>query len=266
MYILNIIIYYYTVKINCMSIWVTGKIVKVKYWTDQLFTIIVHAPINTFIAGQFTRIRIKINDKAVQRAYSYLNAPNNSNLEFYINTISGGKFTPHLRSCIAGSTLMLSKKSYGRFILDEIPNCENLWMLATGTGIAPYLSILEHHDSRLNKFLNIILVHATRFSKNLNYLFKMIQLQKIYSNKLHIETILSQEKSINSLYGRISNLIENNLLEKKIGLNFNAKNSHVMLCGNPDMICDTKKILYKKYSMKDHLKFNPGHITQERYW
>lgn len=253
--------------IDNIVMWITGKVVDIKYWTDQLFTIFLHASVDVFIAGQFTRIGIKVNNVIVQRAYSYLNSPNNPNLEFYITTVSEGKLTPLLRSLYPGSVLLLTKQSYGRFILSEIPlNCKNLWMLATGTGIGPYLSILEHHDCRLDNFTNIVLVHATQFSKNLNYLSKMLELQKIYRNKLHIQTILSKEKTDNSLYGRIPNLIENNLLEDSIGLHLDSKNSHVMLCGNPGMINDTKKILKSKYGMKEHIKRSVGHLTQERYW
>lgn len=249
-----------------MSVWVTGKVIKIRHWTNQLFTIFIHADVDVFVAGQFTKIGMNIDNVIVQRAYSYLNAPNNPNLEFYITTILGGRLTPCLRSLRVGDSLMITKKSYGRFVLNEIPNCKNLWMLATGTGISPYLSILENHDYRLDIFENIILVHATRFLRDLSYLYKMINLQKVYRHRLHIQTVLSQEKSVNSLYGRIPILIENNLLEQKIGLNLNAQNSHIMLCGNPAMICDTKTVLKEKYGMYDHCKRISGHITQERYW
>lgn len=249
-----------------MTIWVTGTVVNIKHWTDQLFTIIVRAPIDMFIAGQFVKIRMNINNAIVQRAYSYLNAPDDPNLEFYITTISTGKMTPFLSSLHVNNTIMLTKKSYGHFVLEEIPNCENLWMLATGTGISPYLSILASHDEKLDKFSNIILIYATKFVKNLNYLSKMMNFKRIYREKLHIQTVLSRERSICSLNGRIPDLIENDLLEKKIGLNLDIKNSHVMLCGNPAMIRSTKKVLKEKYGMKDHVKRNRGHITQERYW
>lgn len=251
---------------NFMPIWITGKVINVRHWTDRLFTIVVHAPISEFIAGQFIRIKIQINNFIIQRAYSYLNAPENSDLEFYIATVAQGKLTPYLSALVSGDTIILTKEAYGSFVLDKIPSCENLWMLATGTGIAPYLSILSCQDRRLDNFLNIVLVHATQFSKNLNYLFKMMQLKKIHNNKLHIETVLSQECSTYSLYGRIPHLISNDLLEKKVGINLDIKNSHVMLCGNPAMIYETKKILYKKYGMKRHVKGDPGHITQECYW
>ncbi|URJ28191.1 ferredoxin--NADP(+) reductase [Candidatus Blochmannia vicinus (nom. nud.)] len=249
-----------------MSTWVVGKIVEVKHWTDQLFSLIVQAPVNAFVAGQFTRIGMYVNSTIIQRAYSYLNAPNDPNLEFYIATVLEGKFTPLLRALCSGDTVMLTKEAYGRFVLDEIPSCANLWMLASGTGIGPYLSILADHDERLDQFSNIVLVHATRFYKNLNYLSQIKKLKNIYSSKLRVQTITSQEKSYNSLFGRIPTLIENNSLEKKVGLPLNISNSHVMLCGNPHMISDTKEILKKKYGMKDHVRRNPGHITQERYW
>lgn len=249
-----------------MSIWVTGKVISIQHWTDRLFTVCIRASVNTFVAGQFARIGMHINNVVVQRAYSYLNSPSDVDLEFYITTIPGGRLTPYLQSLHSGDSVMITKESYGRFILNEIPQCENLWMLATGTGISPYLSMLEYHDQKLNMFSNIILVYATRFSKNLNYLFKMKNLQKIYCNRLHVQTVLSQEKSISSLYGRIPMLIENNVLEEAIGCGLDAQNSHVMLCGNPEMICDTKRVLKRKYGMQDHRKRFPGHITQERYW
>ncbi|CAD83275.1 ferredoxin--NADP reductase [Candidatus Blochmanniella floridana] len=249
-----------------MSTWILGKVLNIRHWTNQLFSITINAKIDTFIAGQFSKIGIKINNKIIQRAYSHLNAPNNPNLEFYITKVTSGTLTNLLHTLQIGDTIMISKQSYGQFILDKIPNHSNyLWMIATGTGISPYLSILESFDKRLYLFLKIILIHATRYSKNLNYLPKMTELQKAYNGKLLIQTILSREYSFNSMYGYIPTLIENNTLEKKIGLYLN-NNSYVMLCGNPQMITDTKKILKKKYNMKNHSHKNTGNIIQERYW
>lgn len=249
-----------------MTTWISGKINQITHWTDQLFSITVNAAVDTFIAGQYTKIGLKINNKIIQRAYSYLNSPNNPNLEFYITKIISGKLTTLLHSLTLNDTLMISKESYGKFVLNEIPNHRsNLWMIASGTGISPYLSILDSQDKKLEQFSKIVLVHAVQYSKNLNYLLKMINLKKLYNGKLIIQTILSQEQSNRSLYGRIPILIKNNLLEKSIGLYLN-NNSHVMLCGNPQMIIDTNNILYKKYGMTFHSKNNIGQITKERYW
>lgn len=249
-----------------MSTWITGKIVEITHWTNRLFTLTINASVNEFLAGQFARIGMKINNKLIQRAYSYINSPNSLNLEFYITTVPSGILTNILYNLNIGNDLIISKESYGRFTLNTIPNCRNLWMIATGTGISPYLSILESFDKKLNPITKIILIHATQYAKNLNYLYKMIKLQKLYQGKLLIQTILSQERSSNSLHGHIPNLIENDQLEKTIGISLNSTNSHVMLCGNPNMIHDTKKILNKKYGMKEHSSRYNGHITQERYW
>lgn len=249
-----------------MHTWTFGKIIQIIHWTDQLFSIKVHSKPNQFIAGQYTKIGIECNNKIIQRAYSYLNAPQHSYLEFYITKIISGKLTTLLHNLQVNDTLMISKKSYGKFTLDSIPNHRStLWMFASGTGISPYLSILDSHDQKLKQFLKIILIHAVRYSKNLSYLSKMIELQKLYNKQLIIQTILSKEQSSHSLYGRIPTLIANNQLETKIGLHLN-KNSHVMLCGNPHMIIDTKNILNKKYGMKYNPYSNTGQITQERYW
>lgn len=249
-----------------MITWTHGTITQITYWTNNLFSIQIHATINPFIAGQFAKIGLPVGKKIIQRAYSYVTPPYHPYLEFYITKVMSGKLTELLYSLQLGDTLMISKESYGKFILNEIPDhCSNLWMLASGTGISPYLSILASHDNKIKQFSKIILIHATRYSKNLNYLPKMIELQKLYDEKLIIQTVLSQEQSSSSLHGRIPQLIENNILENTIGLYLN-NNSHIMLCGNPQMIIDTKNILNKKYGMKHHSQKNPGHITQERYW
>ncbi|ADV33974.1 ferredoxin--NADP reductase [Candidatus Blochmanniella vafra str. BVAF] len=251
-----------------MPTWIDGKIISITHWTNNLFSIVINAKTDKFIAGQFSKIGLKINNKIIQRAYSYINSPNSPNLEFYISKVISGKLTTLLYSLSSEDTILISKESYGQFTINTIPISNNyyfLWMIATGTGISPYLSILDSFDNRLNHFSKIILVHATKYSKNLNYLHKMHTLKKLYKKKLIIQTILSQEQTSHSLYGRIPILIENNTLEKSIGLYLNNK-SHIMLCGNPHMILDTKTILYKKYGIKNCPKNKIKRITQERYW
>ncbi len=77
-----------------MADWVTGKVTKVQNWTDALFSLTVHAPINPFTAGQFTKLGLEIDGERVQRAYSYVNAPDNPNLEFYLSDGSARKAQP----------------------------------------------------------------------------------------------------------------------------------------------------------------------------
>ncbi|XBC42286.1 MAG: FAD-binding oxidoreductase [Buchnera aphidicola (Meitanaphis elongallis)] len=249
-----------------MNDWTIAKIIKIKKWKNNLFSIIMHASINSFIPGQFSKLSYtKKNGKTIQRAYSYVNAPNNKNLEFYIILIPQGKLTPKLYNLSHINKIMIKKTASGFFTLNEIPCCKNLWMFATGTGIGPYLSILQSKD-HTEKFENIILVHAVRYYNDLTYLPLMKDLQEQYNGKLHIQTIVSREITNSSIHGRIPKLLENNILEKKLGFNIHKDTCHIMLCGNPEMIKDTKYFLINNKNMKKHFRNKPGHITSENYW
>lgn len=248
-----------------MAKWVMGKVIQVKHWTDRLFSLIVHAPIDPFTAGQFTKLSLEINGEKVQRAYSYVNAPRNENLEFYLVTISKGKLSPSLHTLQPGDNLMLTKEASGFFVLDRIFPCENLWMLATGTALGPYLSILEQGEG-LDRFKQIVLVHATRFAHDLSYLPKMLELQHRYSCKLRIQTVVSREQAFGSLTGRVPALIADGSLEAAVNIKLDAENSHVMLCGNPQMVRDTQQLLEDNRCMRKHCNRKPGHMTIEHYW
>ncbi|MFD3223421.1 ferredoxin--NADP(+) reductase, partial [Rahnella aceris] len=138
-------------------------------------------------------------------------------------------------------------------------------MLATGTAIGPYLSILQEGIG-LERFKNIVLVHAARFAADLSYLPLMQQLQRRYEGKLHIQTVVSREEISGSLTGRVPALIESGALEAAVGLKMLAEDSHVMLCGNPQMVRDTQQVLKDTRGMRKHLKRKPGHMTSEHYW
>ncbi|EAW9327298.1 ferredoxin--NADP(+) reductase [Salmonella enterica] len=248
-----------------MADWVTGKVTKVQNWTDALFSLTVHAPINPFTAGQFTKLGLEIDGERVQRAYSYVNAPDNPNLEFYLVTVPQGKLSPRLAALKPGDEVQVVSDASGFFVLDEVPDCETLWMLATGTAIGPYLSILQYGQD-LARFKNLVLVHAARFAADLSYLPLMLELQRRYEGKLRIQTVVSRENVPGSLSGRMPALIENGALEKTVGLSMDKETSHVMLCGNPQMVRDTQQLLKETRQMTKHLRRRPGHMTAEHYW
>ena len=212
-----------------MADWVTGKVTKVQNWTDALFSLTVHAPVLPFTAGQFTKLGLEIDGERVQRAYSYVNSPDNPDLEFYLVTVPDGKLSPRLAALKPGDEVQVVSEAAGFFVLDEVPDCETLWMLATGTAIGPYLSILQLGKD-LERFKNMVLVHAARYAADLSYL------------------PLMQE------------------LESAIGLPMNKETSHVMLCGNPQMVRDTQQLLKETRQMTKHLRRRPGHMTAEHYW
>ncbi|QCI19563.1 ferredoxin--NADP(+) reductase [Buchnera aphidicola] len=250
-----------------MSIWTTAKIIRIKKWTDQLFTVFMTAKIDNFIAGQFSKISILTgNTKRIQRAYSYVNPPNNNILEFYISRISEGCLSPTLYSLKPKDKVFITKKSFGCFTLNNISSCKILWMIATGTAIGPYLSILQQKNEEIKKFKHIILIHAVRYSQDLTYSSTIQKLEKIYYGKLIFKSIVSREKTKASLFGRIPNLLINQQLEKSVNYFISPHTSHVMLCGNPNMVKETCDVLQKNYKMKKNFKKNHGNISSENYW
>ncbi|SRS97578.1 ferredoxin-NADP reductase [Shigella sonnei] len=113
-----------------MADWVTGKVTKVQNWTDALFSLTVHAPVLPFTAGQFTKLGLEIDGERVQRAYSYVNSPDNPDLEFYLVTVPDGKLSPRLAALKPGDEVQVVSEAAGFFVLEEVPDCETLWMLA----------------------------------------------------------------------------------------------------------------------------------------
>ncbi|WDI79105.1 FAD-binding oxidoreductase [Candidatus Purcelliella pentastirinorum] len=248
-----------------MTTWVKGKIIKILHWNNRLFSIILNAHINNFIAGQFTKLAIQDNKKKIiQRAYSYVNSPNNKNLEFYIVKINNGYLTTKLQTLKIKDEILISKNAIGNFTIKNIPSCKTLWMFATGTAIGPYLSILQT-KKQLTKFENIVLVHAVRKYEDFNYIKLIQNLQNKKINKLHYVKITSREINKNTINGHIPTLIKKGIIEKYVNLEIN-KNSQIMLCGNPGMVKDTQKFLIDKRKLRKRFNNKEGEITTELYW
>ncbi|ARC53854.1 ferredoxin--NADP(+) reductase [Candidatus Riesia pediculicola] len=248
-----------------MKSWSIGKITEKNSWENFLFSLSIEASVDPFIAGQFTKLALLVNGKFIQKPYSYVNPPNSKNLEFYlVNTQSIG-LSKELFNLKIGDAIYVRKKSIGNLTLQKIPDRKVLWMLSTGTAIGPFLSILRFKNG-LERFNKIVLVHAVRYSKDLNYLSLMKQLEKEYSGKLILCTVVSREKVQDMLFGRIPYLIQNGNLENFTEVNLDPKDSHVMICGNPEMIKDTIKILEKEKNLKKCSNEFINHITFEQYW
>ena len=96
-----------------MADWVTGKVTKVQNWTDALFSLTVHAPVLPFTAGQFTKLGLEIDGERVQRAYSYVNSPDNPDLEFYLVTVPDGKLSPRLAALKPGDEVQVVSEAAG---------------------------------------------------------------------------------------------------------------------------------------------------------
>ena len=239
--------------------WLQGTIVENRHWTESLFSLRLTGPKLDFQAGQFVRIALDIDRERVARAFSFVNPPHDPVLEFYGVIVPEGPLSPRLARLKAGDVLHVASNPAGFLVLREVPDCETLWLVATGTGIAPFLSILRT-EAPWQRFRNVVLVHAARYGKELVYREIIEKLPGLR----HV-SFVSRERHPGALEGRIPAAIADGRLEKAAGVALDPSSSHVMLCGNPQMLTDAQAALAAR-GMRKHRRRNPGHITVESFW
>lgn len=244
--------------------WVEAKVLKTVKWTEKLRSLQVEAELGPFTAGQFTRLALTINDERVARPYSYVNAPDTSYAEFYFNIVEEGPLSGRLGALESGDRVEVAQPANGFFTLDDVPAGKDLWMLATGTALGPYLSILNT-DKPWKTFEKLILVHAVRHADELSYADTIDFFSAQHPEQFTFIPFVSRELHEGALSGRIPAAIEDGRLEGVAELEINASDSQVMICGNLDMIKDTTEVLNKRGLVKNKRR-EPGQITTEKYW
>jgi len=247
-----------------MAEWIEGKIVANTHWTENLFSLQIDADIGDFTAGQFTSLALEIDGEQVARPYSFLSSPGVQPLEFFFYTATDGALSTRLTRLDTGSTVLVKKQANGFFVLDEVPDCKEMWMLGTGTGIAPFLSILGT-DEPWQRFDKIVLVYAVRKAEDLRYQDRIDALSAAHPGKLHYQPFVSREDVAGAINGRIPAALEDGRLTSAAGLELSTERSHFMLCGNPDMVKEVTELLKSKGFEKNRRR-TPGHITTENYW
>lgn len=223
-----------------------------------------------FRAGQFARLGVtKADGSTVWRAYSMVSSPFDEFLEFFSIVVPGGEFTSELSRLKAGDTLLVDRQAFGYLTLDRFVDGRDLWLLSTGTGVAPFLSILQDFEV-WEKFERVILVYSVREARELAYQQLIAELMQRdylaeYAHKFHFIPVVTREPHAGALNGRITTLIENGELERAAGVDLDPAHSRVMLCGNPQMIDDTRALL-KQRGMSLSLTRRPGQVAVENYW
>ena len=241
----------------------SGTVIEKTCWHDDLFSLKVAADIEPFLAGQFTSLGLQIGSEHVARAYSIASAPDDRHLEFYFNRVPTGPLSPKLCALNEGDTVEVARRAAGFFVLEEISHGKDLWMLATGTGLGPYLSILRSNDV-WQRFERIMVVHAVSHSHDLGYRNTLEELAKQQAQLKYIP-VVTQEEQATPLKQRFPILIETRALEKLADCELTQDGSRIMLCGSLEMIHDTTAAL-KERSLSKHRRSKPGQIISEKYW
>jgi len=250
---------------NLMRETVTG----VHHWTDTLFSFTTtRDPSFRFLNGQFAMVGLELNGKPLLRAYSMVSANYEDQLEFLSIKVPDGKLTSRLKDIREGDTVLVGRKATGSLLQDNLLPGKRLYLLGTGTGLAPFMSIIKDPEA-YERYEKIILVHGCRRVAELAYMDAITNElpnneffgEMVKGNLIYYPTI-TREAFRNT--GRISTLIETGKLFTDLGLPpLDKENDRVMLCGSPAMLADLRAILEVRGFIEGS-QSEPGHYVVEK--
>lgn len=240
-------------------------VLKIQQWTPALWSLRVQKPAGyRFQPGHYARLGL--DDAAattVWRAYSIVSSPQEPELEFLISLIPGGAFCSRLALLRPGDTLAVDSRAMGFFVADQLAPGTHLWMLATGSGIGPYISLLREQHM-LKAWQTHIIVHSVRHSAELAYASELARLAAVSDGRLLYRPIVTREAAT-PLQGRIPTLLENGSLEQQLQLPLEPASARVMVCGNPDFTADMRRLLNGR-GFQPCRRGIAGSMLFENYW
>lgn len=239
----------------------------VKHHTPKLLTFAITRPeAYRFSAGQFARLGFRDGAGYIWRAYSIVSAEYAETLEFFVVLIENGPMSARLAQLKAEGTILLDKTAFGFLLPGRFTDGEQLVLLSTGSGIAPFLSMLQQ-PSVWERFQQIGLVHSVSHANELifnNYINELNHHPLVgeYVDRLSYQPVVTRENVTGALNERLPQLLSNDSLAKGLRLDFAPEKTRFMLCGNPSMVADTfQSLLNLGYSM--HRNRVPGQIIME---
>ena len=196
-----------------------------------------------------------------------VSSPFDETLEFFSIVVPEGAFTSNLQHLKVDDDIYLEKIPYGFLTLAryQLPLPKDLWLLGTGTGLAPFISMLQDFET-WSKYESITLVYSVRTASELAYATRIQEIAETFGEEhtgFKFVPIITRDPHA-PLHDRLPVLIENGELEKAVGLSLNPETSHVMLCGNPQMVEDTKEALKARGLTMN--RRGEGNIAVENYW
>jgi ferredoxin--NADP+ reductase len=246
-----------------MAAWLDGVVVENYQWSERLFSLRIRAPLGGFKAGQFVRIALEIDGEQVARPYSLVNAPDEELLEIYFNIVEQGPLTPRLATIRSGDAVQVADRASGFLVIDEVPPCRHLWLLATGTGVGPFLSSLKTAQP-WQRFEKVVLGYSVRTRDELSYMDTIEKLVVDHPEQFCFVPFVTRERVADAFDMRITEALDSGKLEHRAGVTISPDDSHVMMCGNSTMISQVSELLHTR-GLRKHLRREPGHITTEKY-
>lgn len=248
------------------------KVLSVEHFTDRLFRFEISRPASfRFRSGEFIMIGLPKTEeqrKPIMRAYSVASPSWDDKLEFYSIKVPDGPLTSRLQQIKEGDTVLLGKKPVGTLVLDALLPGKRLYMFSTGTGIAPFASLIRDPET-YERYDQVILTHTCRQKAELSYGLRLVNDLKddplvgemVGDKLLHVASLTREDYP---LKGRITTLIESGELFKNAGTPpLNPEEDRVMICGSKDMIDDTAAIV-EKFGLKEGSNSNPAEFVVEK--
>ena len=252
-----------------MSAFHEERVLTVHHWTDRLFSFTTtRDPARRFSNGHFTMIGLKVDGKPLLRAYSIVSANYEEHLEFLSIKVPDGPLTSRLQHIQVGDSIIVGKKPTGTLLIDYLLPAKRLYLMSTGTGLAPFLSVIRDPET-YEKFEQVILIHGVRQVAELayhDYITKELPqhefLGELITKQLKYYPTVTREPFRNQ--GRMPNLIDSGKLAADLGLpELNPLEDRVMLCGSPEMLASLKELLEKR-DFEEGNTTRPGDFVIER--
>lgn len=244
-------------------------VLSVHHWNDTLFSFTTtRDPSLRFKTGQFVMIGLEVYGKPLMRAYSVVSANYEDHLEFYSIKVQDGPLTSKLQHLKVGDTLLVSRKPTGSLIMDNLKAGKNLYLLSTGTGLAPFMSVVRDPEF-YEAFDKIILTHGVRWNSELgyfNYLTETLPNNEFFGEQvkdklIYYPTVTRDEFSTQ---GRLTDKIRDGKLFEDINLPaLNPETDRVMICGSPSMLSELVDILEER-GFSEGTSHAPGEYVIER--
>lgn len=248
-----------------MTDWVKGVVVANTHWTNNLFSLQIQADIAPFQAGQYTSLALDVDGKRVAQPYSILSAPGEQPLEFFFYTQLEGDLSRALSHKAEGETVWVQYQPAGTLTLAGISTPgRTLCLMATGTGVAPFISMLKT-DQPWQLFDHVALVYAARIWDDFRYRELFETLLQRFPDRFTLLPFISRERRAGTVQGHIPDRLRSGELEQRLGRQLDPESSHIMLCGNPGMVKDAVAELQRR-GFRDNRPGQPGQLSYESYW
>jgi ferredoxin--NADP+ reductase len=250
--------------------WTEERVLSMHYWTPTVVTFrVTRFSGFRFAPGHYTRLGLGADDNVVWRPFSMASAADDEFLDFIAVLVPGGAFSEHLRQLRVGDYLRVDKASFGFLTVDQLARGKDLWMLASGTGLGPFRSILRD-PAVWQDFEHLILAHSVRQSDELVWRNEFAELQQQNGVPTDLATltyipIVTREPAATQLSERIPKLVEDGRLEIAADCQLEVATSRVLVCGNPEMTRTMRQILSAR-GFAPNRRGAPGQIAFEKYW